>query len=164
MKKIITSILIIILALILCGNIIIKRDIKNINAKIYYVDHTMLRLIPVSVDIQNTTTKGAAKEMIKMLIEGKDKNSKILRVIPNKDDCMSVTIKDDTAIVDLKESFIKNKPTNKIHGLLAVYQIVNSLTSINGIDTVKFHIDGKEDKGFVSGLDMRETFIPDYYL
>lgn len=164
MKKIITSILIIILALILCGNIFIKRDTKNISAKIYYVDHTMLRLIPVNIDIQNTTTKGAAKEMINMLIEGKDRNSKILRVLPSEEKCMSVTVKDNIAIVDLKENFIKNKPTNRIHGLLAIYQIVNSLTSISGIDTVKFYIDGKEDKGFVQGLDMRETFIPDYYL
>lgn len=164
MKKIVTSILIIILALILCGNIITKRDTKNFDAKIYYVDHTMLRLIPVNVDIQNTTTKGAAKEVINKLVEGRDKNSKILRVLPNEEKCMSVTIKDNMAIVDLKENFIKNKPTNRLHGLLAIYQIVNSLTSINGIDTVKFYIDGKEDKGFVSGLDMRETFIPDYYL
>lgn len=77
---------------------------------------------------------------------------------------MRVKIKDNTAIVDIKKGFIKNKPGNKTHGLLAVYSIVNSLTSIEEIDTVKFLIDGKVDKGFISGLDMRETFIPDYYL
>ena len=164
MKKIITSLSIIALAIVLCGNIFIKRDIKNIDAQIYYVDHSMLRLIPINVNLGKTSTKVAAEEMLKKLIEGRDENSKILRVIPDIDNCMSVKIKNNTAIVDIKNKFIKNKPENKIHGLLAVYSIVNSLTSIEGIDTVKFHIDGKEDKGFVSGLDMRETFIPDYYL
>lgn len=164
MKKILTSILIIVLALILCGYILLNRDTKDINAQIYYVDHSMLRLIPVNLNLEKTTTKDAANEIIETLIEGNDKNSKILRVIPSEEKCMSVKLNDKTAIVNLKESFIKNKPENKIHGLLAVYSIVNSLTSIEGIDTVKFQIDGKEDKGFVSGLDMRETFIPDYYL
>ncbi len=164
MKKIITSIFIIALALILCGNILVKRDIKNINAQIYYVDHSMLRLIPINLSLGKTTTKNAANLIVDKLIEGNDKNPKILRVIPSEDKCMSVKLKDKTAIVNLKKDFIKNKPENKIHGLLAVYSIVNSLTSIEGIDTVQFHIDGKKDKGFVSGLDMRETFIPDYYL
>ena len=164
MKKIITSISIMVLAFILCGNIFIKREIKNVDAQIYYVDHSMLRLIPININLGKTTKDGAAKEMIDKLIEWRDDNSKILRVIPNKEDCMSVKIKDKTAIVDIKKAFIKNKPENRIHGLLAVYSIVNSLTSIEGIDTVKFFIDGEVDKGFVSGLDMRETFIPDYYL
>ncbi len=164
MKKIMTSILIIALALILCGYILINRDTKNINAQIYYVDHSMLRLIPINLSFEKTTTKKAANQIIEKLIEGNDKNSKILRVIPYEEECMSVKLDGKTAIVNLKKSFIKNKPENKIHGLLAVYSIVNSLTSIEGIDTVQFHIDGKEDKGFVSGLDMRETFIPDYYL
>ncbi len=164
MKKIIISIAVIILALILCGYILIKGDIKDINAQIYYVDHSMLRLIPIDINLGKKTTKGAAEEMIEKLIEGRDENSKILRVIPFEKKCMSVKIKDKTAIVDIKKTFIKNKPENRIHGLLAIYSIVNSLTSIEGIDTVKFYINGKEDKGFVSGLDMRETFIPDYYL
>ena len=164
MKKIITSIFIIVLALILCGNILIQRDIKNINAQIYYVDHSMLRLIPINLNLGKTTTKNAANLIVDKLIEGNDKNPKILRVIPSKVKCMSVKLKNKTAIVNLKKDCIKNKPENKIHGLLAVYSIVNSLTSIEGIDTVQFRIDGKEDKGFVSGLDMRETFIPDYYL
>lgn len=164
MKKIITSIAIIILALVLCGNILMQGDIKNIDAKIYYVDHSMLRLIPINLNLGKTTTKNAANLIVDELIEGNDKNPKILRVIPNINNCISVKLKDKTAIVNLKKDFIKNKPENKIHGLLAIYSIVNSLTSIEGIDTVQFYINGKEDKGFVSGLDMRETFIPDYCL
>ena len=164
MKKIIISISIIVLAFILCGYILTKRDTKDYKAQIYYVDHSMLRLIPMDVNFEKTTTNDAASKMIKMIIEGKDNNPKILRVIPDEKNCMSVKIKNKTAIVDIKENFIKNKPANKVHGLLAVYSIVNSLTSIEGIDTVKFSFNGNVEKGFVSGLDMRETFIPDYYL
>ena len=164
MKKILTSIIIVILTIVLCGYILLNRDIKVISAQIYYVDHSMLRLIPINLSFEKTTTKKAANKIVEKLIEGNDKNSKILRVIPHEEGCMSVKLDGNTAIVDLKNSFIKNKPENKIHGLLAVYSIVNSLTSIEGIDTVQFYINGKEDKGFIRDLDMRETFIPDYYL
>ena len=164
MKKIMTSLSIIVLALVLCGNILIKKETKDFSAHIYYVDHSMLRLIPVNTSFEKTTKEKAAKQMIKKLIEGQDKNPKILRIIPKKENCIEVKIKDNRVIVNFKKEFIKNKPENKIHGLLAIYSIVNSLTSIEGIDTVTFLIDGKSEKGFVHGLDMRETFIPDYYM
>lgn len=163
MKKVIICILTLALSAFLCGNIMTKRDTKNIDAKIYYVDHSMLRLIPIDVNFSKTTKKKAAEKMIEKIIDGRDENSKILRVIPNKKGCMSVEVKKNTAVVDIKESFLKEQPENKVHGLLAIYSVVNSLCSIEGIDTVKFFVDGKSEKGFVSGLDMRETFIPDYY-
>ena len=47
---------------------------------------------------------------------------------------------------------------------LFVYQIVNSLTSIEGIDAVNFKIDGKIQKKFKGFVDMREVFVPDYFM
>lgn len=164
MKKIVFSTLIMLLAVVLCGSILIKRDIKNINAKIYYIDHSMLRLVPIDINMGKISKERAAKLMIEKLIEGKDENPKILRVIPDEKKCISVEVRDRTANVNFKKSFIKNKPANKTHGILMIYSIVNSLTSIDGIDTVKFYVDGKAEKNFISGLDMREVFIPDYYM
>ena len=52
-----------------------------------------------------------------------------------------------------------------VHGrMLMVYSIVNSLTEIDGIVNVRFTIDGRVQKDFVGYLDMRETFIPDYFV
>ena len=48
--------------------------------------------------------------------------------------------------------------------MLIVYQIVNSLTSIDGIDNVRFTVDGKVKKEYAGFIDMRETFIPDYFV
>ena len=161
MRKTIFSVSIIVLAVVLCGSII-KRDIKNINAKVYYVDHSMLRLIPIDVNLGKVTKGRAAKIMAEKLVD--DKNPKTLKLIPDEEGCIDVDVKGNTAIVDLKKTLAKNKPENRTHGLLMVYSIVNSLTSIDGIDTVKFLVDGKEEKNYISGLDMREVFIPDYYM
>ena len=164
MKKVLSSIFVNFLVVVLCGSILTNRDIKNINAQIYYIDHSMLRLIPVDINLGKVSKERAAKLMIEKMIEGKDENSKILRVIPDEKDCISVSIDKRTAVVNFNKSFIKNKPANKTHGLLMIYSIVNSLTSIDGIDTVKFYVDKKQQKDFISGIDMREVFIPDYYM
>ena len=164
MKKVLSSIFVNFLVVVLCGSILTNRDIKNINAQIYYIDHSMLRLIPVDINLGKVSKERAAKLMVEKLIEGKDENSKILRVIPDEKDCISVSIDKRTAVVNFNKSFIKNKPANKTHGILMIYSIVNSLTSIDGIDTVKFYVDKKQQKDFISGIDMREVFIPDYYM
>ena len=164
MKKIFSTMLIVFLVVVLCGSILIKRDIKNIRAQIYYIDHSMLRLIPVDINLGKVSKERAAKLMIEKLIEGKDENSKILRVIPDEKDCISVSVDKRTAVVNFNKVFIKNKPVNKTHGILMIYSIVNSLTSIDGIDTVKFYVDQKQQKDFIKGIDMREVFIPDYYM
>lgn len=153
-----------ILVVILSGNAIIKNNFKQISAEIFYVDHTMLRLIPIDINLGYTTVNLGAKKMLDKLIEGQDDNRKILRVIPNKKNCMCVDVKDRTAYVNLKHALLDNLSDNRNHELLFLYQIVNSLTSIEGIDTVKFLINGEDKKEFMAGIDMREYFIPDYYI
>ena len=38
------------------------------------------------------------------------------------------------------------------------------LTGLDGIVNVRFTIDGKRQKDFKGYIDMRETFIPDYFI
>ena len=63
-------------------------------------------------------------------------------------------------------SFFLLKTSRKAHSknTTAAATIVNSLTSIDGIVKVKFTIDGKPQKNFKGFIDMREAFIPDYYV
>lgn len=162
MKKLVFFSGIIFLVLILSGNRIEKHS--DFKTEIYYVDHSMLRLIPVDYNVINSTKEKAAKKIIETIIEGQDYNRKILRVIPDVKNCIGVKIKDRTAYVDLKKDFQINFTENKNHQLLAIYSIVNSLTSIDGVDNVEFLIDGEKKKINYGGIDMREVFIPDYYI
>ena len=165
MKKIALIVGTILISLILSGNIIIKNNSKkNIEAKIYYVDRSIQRLIPLDIELGKITEENAAEEILEKLIDGADYNYRILRLIPDEKDCMSVKVKDNTAIVNLKNGIVENLPENKNHQLLMIYSIVNSLTSVEGIDTVEFLINGRVEKASIGGIDMRETFIPDYYL
>ena len=52
--------------------------------------------------------------------------------------------------------------TGTLQEELVVSQLVNSVSSVEGISRVKFLFDGKEKKKFIGEMDMREAFVPDY--
>lgn len=141
-----------------------RSSISDTAAELYFVDSTMLRLIPTDYDTGRVSVQRACERVIAELIKGRDENPKILRLIPNIKNGMSVRVKGETAVVNLSGELVKQHSPLRQHELLTIYSIVNSLTSIDGINTVEFTIDGEKTKDFKGFVDMRETFIPDYYI
>ena len=139
-------------------------SIANPNAEVYFVDSSMLRLIPQTIRVGKVSRQKAAEKIIKELIAGRDENPKILRLIPKIKKGMTVKVKNNIAIVDMTQEFVDKHSGERTHEILTIYAIVNSLTSIDGIDNVKFTIAGQRKKEFQGFLDLRETFIPDYYI
>lgn len=133
----------------------------NKSCKIYFVDKKLHRLIPTEFECAKTPEKSAQK-VIGQIICGWDKNPEILRIFPNDNSLISVSVSKNTATVNLSGKLSDYIIKNKEEETLAVYQLVNSLTSIDGIDYVQFTIDGERKKKFVGFLDMREIFKPDY--
>lgn len=132
--------------------------------KLYFVDAEMMRLMPVRVTITKSSPQRMASKVLDELIEGRDENPKIRRIIPKEKHGMSVKVKDQIAYVDIKKEIVDKHPEGRDLEMLTVYSIVNSLTGIDGIVNVRFTIQGKIQKNFKGYLDMRETFIPDYFV
>lgn len=137
---------------------------ERYSARLYFVDASMQRLIPTEFTINAKNADKAAKAVVSELISGRDNNKKILRLIPDIKDGLSVKVKGNTAYVNMSDAFVKQHSDARPHELLTIYSIVNSLTSIDGIVNVKFTIDNKIQRDFKGFCDMRETFIPDYYI
>lgn len=161
MKKLLIVLAIVIISIIISGNML-NLNKKSYDTKIYYVDHSMLRLIPTDYKVLSAGNEDACKNIIEKLIEGQDFNKNILRVIPNKKGCIDVDVKGNTAYVNLKKEYLENLSDNNHHKKLSLYSIVNSITSVEGIDCVKFLIDGENKKEYIADIDMREIFIPHY--
>ncbi len=162
MRKFTILIIAALTAAIVCSSC--GRDKPMVEAKLYFVDVQMMRLLPLKVYIYDSTPQKEAKILLNELIRGRDDNPKIRRIIPDIKNCMSVKVEDKTAYVDIKKEMVENHPDGRDLEILTVYSIVNSLTSIKEIETVRFTIDGKRQKDFKGFVDMRETFIPDYYV
>lgn len=163
MKKILL-ILTILSGVFLIAGMHIHQKQNPIDVQLYYTDSSMLRLIPSDFKTDTSNKSKAAKIVIQELLRGRDDNKKILRIMPDVKNGLSVKIKENTAIVNLSSEFVRLHPNTRQHELLTIYSIVNSLTSIKGITKVKFTINDKEEKDFKGFCDMRETFIPDYYI
>ena len=126
--------------------------------KLYVIDAEMMHLIPTEITIKETDTHGEAREVIAALIRGFDENPKIRRLIPKIRGCMSVRVEGNTAHVNITKAMTKNHPEGRVLEQLTVYSIVNSLTSIRGIDNVQFTVDGKIRRDFMGYMDMRGAF------
>ncbi len=148
------------------GTVMVSRGIKpeTTEIKLYFVDEQMMRLIPVSTTIPKTTTDRMAQHVLDEIMEGRDDNPKIRRLLPYKKHGLTFKVEDNIAYVNIDKYIAENHPDGRDIEMLTVYSIVNSLAEIDGIINVRFTIDGESQKDFMGYLDMRETFIPDYYV
>ncbi len=158
------KILFVLILVVSFGTVIVStaQQPETVNVKLYFADAGMMRLVPSNAVICRTDTEHEARAVINALIAGRDNNPKIKRLIPDEKKCMSVRVRDNIAIVDIKQKMIDAHPDDKNSEILTVYQIVNSLTSIEDITSVRFTVNGTPQKNFMGHIDMRETFIPDY--
>ena len=138
--------------------------LTRVDAKLYMVDAEMLRLIPVKIKIPEGDTQRMAQRLLDELVEGRDENPKIRRLIPKIPGCLTAHVEDYHVTVNISGEVLKKHPEGRDLELLTIYQIVNTLTELNGIKTVRFTIDGKVQRNFMGYIDMRETFVPDYFI
>lgn len=139
-------------------------NVATTETRLYFVDTEMLRLIPVRVTIPDGTTEKKAQRVLDELVKGRDDNPKIRRLIPNISHCLTARVEDETVYVNISSKMVENHPKGRDLELLTVYQIVNSLTEIDGVKVVRFTINGSVERHFMGYLDMRETFVPDYFI
>ena len=129
---------------------------------LFFVDRQMMRLVESDFYIYESTPEDKARMVVSELINGRDENDMVRRMLPDSRDAIDVTVSGGIAYVDINEKYMEFYEKGKIQEQLIVYQIVNSLSSVEGISRVKFLFDGEEKKEFVGEIDMREAFVPDY--
>ena len=133
-------------------------------ALLYFVDAEMMRLIPSKLEVSAADGSEAARIVLRALVEGHDDNPQIRRIMPKMPEEVSVYVSGEIAYVDLGADFVAAHLPGRNAELLTVYQIVNSLSSLEEVVNVRFTIDGKTQRDFLGFIDMRETFVPDYYV
>lgn len=85
--------------------------------------------------------------MIEELLRG-PYDASLYSAIPAGTELLSITIEDDLCTVDLSSEFSSNRSENAIEALLAVYSIVNSITSLSEVDSVLLKVEGVPLKSY----------------
>lgn len=135
-----------------------RNDVPQTDARLYFVDARLNRLLPYSDTVTDGSSEDMARDAVKKLIEGRDDNDGIRRIIPNIKDCISVRVSDNIAYVDISSEIKSEILYSRDIEKLFIYQIVNTVTSIKGIRFVKFTVDGAVHKDFIGFYDMREAY------
>ena len=121
-------------------------DEKNIKSEARLVDSKELLREPY-------------KALIGMLIEG-PKDAKLKTLIPANTKVLKTELKGNTIILDLSEEFINQAPEGSVEKSNMIYSIVDTLTELKEIDSVRFLINGEEVSGFENdGLNLKTEFV-----
>ena len=85
--------------------------------------------------------------LVNMLIDG-PKDSSLSSVIPSNTEVLDSTLEGTCVTLDFSEEFIDNAPEDGIQKSNMIYTIVNTLTELKEVDSVKFLINGESISGF----------------
>ncbi len=127
---------------------------------IYFADNeaTMLvsekRFIPKK---EITDMEMAAQMAMQKLFQGPI-SGELTLPFPKDVPIPTVNLDDNMAVVDLAQAFVAKHPGGSAGETLTVYSMVNTLTALQGIDMVKFTLEGEEISAFKGHLDFSEPF------
>ncbi len=96
--------------------------------------------------------------LIKLLIEG-PKDSSLCSVIPEGTKVLNTSLSGNCVTVDLSQEFIDNASEDGMQKSNMIYTIVNTLTELKEVDSVKFLINGEAVSGFeADGINLTSEF------
>lgn len=97
--------------------------------------------------------------ILNLLLEN-PKNENLKSAIPNGTQVLKTELKGDTVYVNLSKEFIDNHTGGEKEENLTIYSIVNTLTELNEVNSVKFLVDGKEGAEFKNGkTSLKDVFV-----
>ena len=104
------------------------------------------RIIDAKELLQNPYQK-----LMELLIAGPE-NQKLVKTIPEGTKINKAELKGDILYLDLSKEFIENHEGGENKESITIYSIVNTMTNLTEVNSVKILIDGKEDMAFKDNL------------
>ncbi len=127
---------------------------------LYYQNKETKELMPEGrmVDSKTLLTDPYAT-LMGLLLEG-PKNEKLQTVIPEGTRVVKAELKGDTVYLDLSKEFIDNHKGGQEAENMTIYAIVNTLTQLNEVNSVKILINGREDQAFKDNkINFKNAFV-----
>ena len=165
-KKVIFSIIILIILIgIGVWYFLTKDNEEQINEIIpeEEISEEQMRQTIVSLYFYNTDTKSLVPEgrlidvkelveepyikLMELLIEG-PQNTSLSKTIPEGTRINKIELKGETLYLDLSQEFIENHEGGEDKESITIYSIVNTMTNLTEVNSIKILIDGEENKAF----------------
>ena len=135
-------------------------ELRNTIVTLYFVD---AETGSISSEARLIDSKELLREpyitLVNMLIEG-PKSSGLSSIISSNTEVLNSTLNGTCVTLDLSEEFVNNAPEDGIQKSNMIYTIVNTLTELKEVDSVKFLINGESISGFdEAGINLTSEFV-----
>lgn len=135
-------------------------EMRKTIVSIYFKNIETNTLVPESVciDVKELAENPYIK-LLTLLASGPT-NDKLESPLPEGTKINNAYLKGNTVYVDFSKEFIDNAPAGVEEEGLLVYSIVNTLTELNEVNSVKILINGEENLCFSdNGMNFKEEFV-----
>lgn len=144
------------LAEITPGEEITEEQERQTIVSLYYINKETNTLIPEArvIDVKDLL-ENPYDTLVRFLMET-PKNEKLRSAIPSDTKINNAALVGDMVLLDLSKEFVdKQEKSNEVFNL-SIYSIVNTLTELNEVNSVKILIDG-QDISKIEGTDISLT-------
>ncbi len=136
--------------------IIDPKDTIAVDFKLFFANETLTNLTPENQIVYVNPNNIVEEYIVTQLIEG-TKVSSNRDVIPQGTKVIKVETENKICYVNLSNEFVSKMPNDLLMQELAVYSIVNSLTTLDKVDSVQILIDSRRISAFGNELDLKNT-------
>lgn len=139
---------------------ITQEQLRQTIVSLYFNSKDTGTLVPEarSIDVKEIT-KEPYLTLVNLLIEG-PKNEKLEKVIPEGTKVNKIELKNNMVCIDFSKEFVDNHVGGVEQESRTIYAIVNTLTQLNEVDSVKIIIEGKENQAFKDkAIQFTEAFV-----
>lgn len=135
---------------------------EKLQVRLYFADQDGTRLVKeiryIDMNDAKQGTEQQATLLVKELVKGPS-NSTLKSTVPEGASLRSpIKVENRTATVDMTKEFVDNHPGGKEAEEMTIFSIVNTLTELKDIETVKFLINGKTQKEFKGNFLLNNEF------
>lgn len=128
--------------------------------KLYFkeISSNNLRAETRSIDVKDLITDPYTC-LVNLLIEGPTDET-LVKTIPESTILNNASINGDTLTLDFSNNFIENQVDNIELQNATIYSLVNTLTELTEVNSIKILIDGKENCSFNNnGISFNKPFV-----
>ena len=129
-----------------------EEQMRQTIVSLYFYNESTQSLVPEGrlIDVKELVEE-PYKKLMELLIEG-PQNSSLTKTIPDGTKINKIELKGDILYIDLSKEFIENHSGGETKESSTIYSIVNTMTNLTEVNSVKLLIDGEENKTFKDNL------------
>lgn len=125
-----------------------EEQMRQTIVSLYFYNEDTKSLVPEGrlIDVKELVNEPYQK-LMELLIAG-PQNTSLSKTIPDGTRVNKAEVKGDILYLDLSKEFIENHQGGETQESATIYSIVNTMTNLTEINSVKILIEGEENKAF----------------